>query len=380
MERLIHGGDIASYRNLRVDFSANLNPLGLPQGVKAALSEHLQDCAVYPDPACRALRTAIGELEAVSPEAIVCGNGAADLIFRLVQAVRPKQALVLAPTFSEYELALQSVGCQVRHHFLRAAQFFQPDDSLLDAITPELDCCFLCNPNNPTGVVMDGTLLERVVERCRERSVLLVVDECFLDFTIGQSAKAFLVSNPYLVVLKAFTKTFAMAGLRLGYCITENESLRNRMLTVAQPWSVSTLAQIAGIAATTEQAYLRRSIQYIKEQRNYLRKEICRLGIKVYPSEANFLLLESELPLFSSLLEQGILIRHCDNYVGLDANFYRIAVRTASENSLLIKSLEGICDGKIHYDSGNDVQCREEFADGGNLPDFKAGRLSGSAF
>lgn len=355
MDRLLHGGDVTSYPNLQADFSANLNPLGLPPGVKAVLQAHLDDCAAYPDPACRSLRQAIGAMEQVSPEAITCGNGAADLIFRLANALRAKEALVLAPTFSEYALALESVGCRVRRHFLREDRSFQADDTLLDHITPSLDCCFLCNPNNPTGAVLEDGLLERLVHRCRAMDVVLVVDECFLDFAGGRSAKEFLLGNDHLVVLKAFTKTFAMAGLRLGYCMTENKRLRQRLLAVAQPWSVSSLAQIAGIAASEEGVYLRDSVAYVREQRAILEAALTRLGCKVYPSQTNYLLLKSGQPLFDRLLTQGILIRRCDNFIGLGPGYYRIAVRTKEENQLLIRCLEVICHGEIHHDTGNDV-------------------------
>ena len=166
---LPHGGDWAGFAAecgaLPLDFSASVSPLGLPEGVRDAAAQALREADRYPDPLCRALRRAIAAEEEVEEEMVLCGCGAADLIWRVVWARRPRRTLVLAPTFSEYESALRAAGCVVVHSALRREAGFTAGEELLDALTPELDMAFFCQPNNPTGRVLppaQGTVHRQV--------------------------------------------------------------------------------------------------------------------------------------------------------------------------------------------------------------------------
>ena len=237
--KLIHGGDVAGYEAeygaKPLDFSANINPLGLPQGVRQAVIGALDSADAYPDPLCRKLRQAIARQEGLPMEQILCGNGAADLIFRLVLALRPKKALVTAPTFAEYEQALALVGCQVQRHMLLEKDDFQLMDRFLQQLHPGLDLVFLCNPNNPTGQVIRPALLDEIGERCGKMGIRLVVDECFqsfLDQPDRHTMKGKLEKNPMLFLLRAFTKFYAMAGIRLGYGLCADTQLLEQMETV----------------------------------------------------------------------------------------------------------------------------------------------------
>ncbi|MDF3002278.1 MAG: threonine-phosphate decarboxylase, partial [Bacillota bacterium] len=267
--KLVHGGDIYSARKALeglppgsvqtgslvqtprlLDFSANINPLGLPAGVKKALTEAIGGFDIYPDPLCRELIDNLAVYEDVPSVWLLCGNGAADLIFRMAYAIKPQKAMVLAPTFAEYEEALHAVSCEVIRYPLSADSGFQADEGLIDALNQELDLLFLCNPNNPTGQLMSNEFLCRVLERCKELGIFLVVDECFngfLEEPERYSIKDRIQDSRNLMILKAFTKTYAMAGLRLGYCLTSNGALLEALRDAGQPWSVSTPAQIAGI-------------------------------------------------------------------------------------------------------------------------------------
>ena len=184
--KLTHGGDwagfMAQYGRMPLDFSANISPLGLPDGVRRAACASLSSADCYPDPLCRALSSALGARHKLPVDAVLCGNGAADLIFRLVLAVRPKRALVTAPAFAEYEQALGLSDCRTEHFYLREENGFVAAEEILEAITPALDVVFLCEPNNPTGRTTPPALLLRILERCTACGVLLVVDECFNDF------------------------------------------------------------------------------------------------------------------------------------------------------------------------------------------------------
>ncbi|MEG2989662.1 MAG: aminotransferase class I/II-fold pyridoxal phosphate-dependent enzyme, partial [Oscillospiraceae bacterium] len=189
--------------------------------------------------------------DGVATEQVLCGNGAADLIFRLAYGLRPQRALITAPTFSEYRQALEAVNCKVLSHRLLAENDFALTEGILNDITEELDICFLCTPNNPTGRVIEAALMERILARCAENQVLLVVDECFLELTAesNEGLAGRLDRYPNLVLLRAFTKSYAMPGLRLGYCLTANAELLEKLARCGQPWSVSGPAQAAGLAA-----------------------------------------------------------------------------------------------------------------------------------
>ena len=349
-QKLTHGGDwagfAAQYGGTPLDFSANISPLGLPEGVRAAVIDSLAQADSYPDPLCRALGQAIGGAEGADPDWCLCGSGAADLIYRAVLAKGPARALVTAPAFSEYEAALDLVRCKTDRSPLREEEDFGLDEGFLEAVGPETDMVFLCQPNNPTGRAVPRTLLERVLERCRAVNALLVVDECFCDFLDDPGAftmKGLLGKYPNLLILKAFTKLYAMAGLRLGYCLCSDGALLEGMRAAGQPWAVSGPAQAAGIAALRETEYVQAVRALIQTERPRLAGELARLGFRVIPGEANYLLFYTKTPLIQPLRERGILLRDCGNYHGLEAGWYRTAVRTAEENRRLIAALEEIC-------------------------------------
>lgn len=342
-----HGGDI--YRNPAVlDFSVNLNPLGMPPGVVQALRDQAEGWGCYPDPRCQALTAALAQLHGISREQIFCGNGAADLIFLLVQALRPREALLLAPTFSEYEQALKSVGCSVRFCLLPKEQEFRISmDQLIRQLPKDCEMLFFCNPNNPTGQAAPRKELERLVHACGEQNIFLVVDECFcelLEEPQNYSVLPLVRDSKGLFVLRAFTKTYAMAGLRLGYGVCQDLEIFRRMEALRQPWSVSVPAQQAGLAALLEKDYLRESRRLIVRQRQRLAAELGRLGFHVFPSEANYLLFfdgrEAEHGnLWEHMRRQNILIRDCSNFRGLGKGYYRICVRQEAENEMLLCAL-----------------------------------------
>ena len=342
--KLVHGGDWAGYRAEfgcdALDFSANVSPLGLPAGVAAAITNALPTADRYPDPLCRELRAALAGAEGVPADWILCGNGAADLIFRLALAVRPRRALLPAPTFAEYEAALQTVGCAVQRVFLREENEFAVTEKFIDAVTPETDIVFLCQPNNPTGQVTPPALVERLVRRCAECGAVLVVDECFLDFLPDRdawTAKQLLRDAPQLIILKAFTKLYAMAGVRLGYALCGDATLLEKMRGAGQPWAVSSLAQAAGLAALQETAYAGAVRALIAEQRPRMAAGLRALGLRVMDGQANYLLFRATPDFGEKLRRRGAVVRSCANYPGLDAAWYRTAVRTAEENTRLLQ-------------------------------------------
>ena len=343
-----HGGEVYETPGL-LDFSANINPLGTPPAVKKAVEAALPLLSQYPDPYCRELVAAISDYENIPKEQILCGNGAAELIFSLCQALRPEKALLLAPSFSEYESALRSVGCRVERWRLPEEQGFALTEDFLEALDKfDGSLLMLCNPNNPTGQVIERGMMERILSACRRKGIFLFVDECFLDLTAGGEAltlKGALSVRENLLLLKAFTKSYGMAGLRLGYCLSGNSQLLGRMGRSVQAWNVSLPAQLAGAAAFKEQAFLNRARAIIHAQRPILAAEMERLGLTVIPSRVNFLLFYSERELRGPLLERGIQIRSCANYPGLTEGWYRAAVKLPEENQRLLTAMEEILHG-----------------------------------
>ncbi|MBR3771279.1 MAG: threonine-phosphate decarboxylase [Clostridium sp.] len=339
----IHGGDIYHYADI-IDFSANINPLGTPPSVLQAIIDSLPEVGNYPDIYCQKLREQIAKFHDVDREHVICGNGAADLIFRLVLALQPKKALVLAPCFAEYEQALKAVGAKVKHYKLNQKTFVLGAD-YRKALTDNLDMVCLCNPNNPTGKTIDKELLEEVVIFCRQKKIWLLLDECFLDFLEDEQARTYLIDadkGAYLFVLRAFTKMYAVPGVRLGYGVCSDTGLLERMYQAGPPWNVSTLAQTAGIAALQEEKFVSQTRAYVKKEKAYLYREFTRLEIPYWEGEANYIFFRFKEGLKEKMIPHGILIRDCGNYQNLDSTYYRIAVKTRECNEKLIEALEKV--------------------------------------
>lgn len=337
---LNHGGDWAGfqekYGKLPLDFSASTTPLPMPRGIRTAVLRSLDQADRYPDPLCRKLTVALGRKHGVPSEHILCGAGAADLLFRLVLAKRPRRVLVVEPAFSGYEEALRTTDCQIERFFLRELDGFALTEDILSHIEPGLDLLFLCSPNNPTGRTVPPELLEKIWERCRQCGTLPVLDACFEDFLPGPPQ-----TGPF--VLRSFTKWYPMAGLRLGYAVCPDVKLLEEMRRQGQPWPVSASAQAAGLAALEEHKYSARLSALIREQRPVLAAGLAELSCRLIPGEANFLLfLCPDTELDRKLEQRGVLLRNCAKFPGLGPGWYRTAVRTEAENQILLRVMREV--------------------------------------
>ncbi|MDY3918107.1 MAG: threonine-phosphate decarboxylase [Candidatus Limivivens sp.] len=344
MQKHIHGGDVYT-AHPKTDYSANINPLGVPESVLNAVRSCGQELSNYPDPSCRKLRAALSAKEGIPDANLIFGNGAAELIFALAFALRPRKALLMAPGFAEYEQALLAAGCEISYYELSQEHGFSPGEDYFAQITEELDIVFLCNPNNPTGVCLTPDFLEKAACLCREKGVCLILDECFngfLDEPESCSLKNRLFEYENLFILKAFTKLYAMPGLRLGYGLCADTDLLEKLQAVLQPWSVSIPAQEAGWAALQEDVYVAEARRMVKQERAFLTEKLESLGLTVFPASANFIFFRGPKGLAAKTLEKGYLIRDCSNYRGLTEGFYRIAVRRPEENREFTQTLAGI--------------------------------------
>lgn len=348
-EKTCHGGDIYGDR-ISLDFSANINPLGTPESVCRAAIDAIGGICSYPDPCCRALIDQISRHENIPPDQIICGNGAAELIYSYCNALKPKCALELAPTFSEYSSAAQSVGCRIERYPLEFKNGFCLSGEFLHTLERGgWDVLFLCNPNNPTGRLIEPGVLHEICGICNIKGIRLFLDECFLDLSSDggkNSMKPHLQCETNLFILKAFTKTYGMAGLRLGYGLCSDRKLLSTMSRGVQVWNVSSPAQAAGVAALKEHGFAAAAREIIKRERARLSFGLRELGFLVCESDANYILFYSSADIYDALLGQGILIRDCSNYHCLSAGWYRIAVKNTDDNTRLLNALKRIVEGQ----------------------------------
>lgn len=342
----MHGGDI--YRNqVRVDFSVNVNPQGIPERVRKALAEAAEVCASYPDIRYEELRQAIHTMTGAEKDRILCGNGASELFLAVVHATEPKKIMIPVPSFQGYEKAAEAVHADVVYYEMRKETGFCLEEGILEHLTEEIDLLFLANPNNPVGNRIAPELLEQILRHCLQREILVVLDECFIEFTDRWERHTYLQrvgEFPNLIVIRAFTKIFAVPGVRLGYLVCGNPMLRKRIEEQLPEWNLSVFAQKAGAAAAKETEYRRKSAGQVRTEREYLMRGLQNLGITVYPAEANYLLLYTPYPLYEELLKRGILIRDCSSYRGVSKGYYRVAVKQREENEMLLAEIgEIVC-------------------------------------
>lgn len=354
MKRFVHGGNI--YEDTPaggwLDFSANINPLGLPASAREAIAAHIGDVIHYPDPAARRLRQALSSSYDVPPAALVLGNGAAELFYLFFQTFRPEQTLLPVPSFSEYERAALAAGSQVTYFQLDPQEEFHLDVARLIAGLPGRGCVVIGNPNNPTGTLLTREELMQLADAAAMKKTWLLVDESFLDFLPDDAPYSLLsmaAERPYLFVIRSLTKFFALPGLRLGFGAAAPSAIQ-AMERGKDVWNVNLLAQEAGVAALQDDDYARASRALVAAERLFLCDRLAALpGVRMYPTQVNFLLLDirgthlSSAALTEHLRREGVLIRDCGNYPGLDGKSYvRLAVRPHEENVKLLERLETI--------------------------------------
>ena len=350
-----HGGAIfATARRMGVppsalmDFSASINPLGLSALVRDAIGRALDSLVHYPDAGHQELKEALALYHGIPAAHFVVANGSTELIYQLPAVLSGKRALIAAPAFSEYERALKRQQWDSHHFPLSPGDGFSLDLAELEAkLAKGYDAFYLCNPGNPSGALYPPHLVEKVCELCSAANTFLVLDEAFMDFCEESSAKHSIIEGGNALILRSMTKFFGIPGLRLGYAMA-NEPLCGRLDALGVPWNVNTLALAAGTASLQDQEHNQRTILFIDQERRFLSDKLAGFPqLRVYPSRANFLLVEivggmTARDLAERLLPELIIIRDCATFYGLTPHFFRIAVRTRAENEHLVACLEKI--------------------------------------
>lgn len=340
----IHGG-ITEYDADVLDFSANINFLGMPQAVREAAMLGVAESERYPDVHSRIFCEAAAAAHGVTLQMVLAGNGAAELIYALMRAMMPQNVLLMAPSFYEYEHAAALCKAQISYITLTQQEGFLPGERYIEALDHDPELAVLIQPNNPTGHILPMHVLEAVKRSLERGKTTFLVDECFLDFvTLGQqySLIPYLKKYKKLIVLKSMTKLYAIPGLRIGYALSSNQKLLDQTREQMQPWNLSLPAQHAGRACFSQKEYVEESLNALEKEKRSLLAALARLPITVYGHDANFIFFRAQSDLSEKLLKRGIRIRDCSNFTGLSDGYFRICVRNSNDNRRLLQAMEEI--------------------------------------
>lgn len=378
-----HGGNIYKVfreKNLKeiLDYSSNINPYGIPESLKKRITENLEILERYPDPDYVELREKLAHLNNVNMSDIVLGNGATEIIFLFMKVINPKKILIVSPTFGEYERAVKAVGTsrnsidlscsddnknienkeiEIEYFELKESDDFNLNiGNLKNELEKKYDLLIICNPNNPTGKFLKLAQTEEILKECNKYDTKLFIDEAFIEFLADGMKKSIInteENKKNLFVTRAFTKFFAIPGLRLGYGMYFDKELEKKISEKKEPWSVNNIAEIAGLTVLDDTEYIEKTLKWITKEKIYMYEKLNEIsGIKVYETEVNFITGKIDEKLFleglnvkilrEKMLEQGILIRDASNFKFLDERFFRLAIKDRESNDRVIEAMKEI--------------------------------------
>ena len=382
-----HGGNIYKVfreKNLKeiLDYSSNINPYGIPESLKKRITENLEILERYPDPDYVELREKLAHLNNVNMSDIVLGNGATEIIFLFMKVINPKKILIVSPTFGEYERAVKAVGTsrnsidlscsddnknienkkiEIEYFELKESDDFKLNiGNLKNELEKKYDLLIICNPNNPTGKFLKLAQTEEILKECNKYDTKLFIDEAFIEFLADRMKESIInteENKKNLFVTRAFTKFFAIPGLRLGYGMYFDKELEQKISEKKEPWSVNNIAEMAGLTVLDDTEYIEKTLKWIVEEKIYMYEKLNEIsGIKSYETEVNFITGKIDEKLFSEglnvkvlrekMLEQGILIRDASNFKFLDERFFRLAIKDRESNKRVIEVLREIFRGE----------------------------------
>ena len=365
-----HGGNI--YKIFRekniteiLDYSSNINPYGVPKSLKQKIAENIGILERYPDPDYVELREKLAELNKVDISNITVGNGATESIFLFMKVLKPENVLIVSPTFGEYERAVRAWDSSENREI--EIEYFELEEKdefrlnigkLKKELEKKYDLAIICNPNNPTGKFLKMAETEEILKECNKYDSKLFIDEAFIEF-LEDGLKESIVNSrenkKNLFVTRAFTKFFAIPGLRLGYGIYFDKSLEKKITEKKEPWSVNNIAEMAGITVLDDTEYIERTLSWITEEKKYMYEKLDEISrIKPYKTEVNFICVKIKDELISKglnvkklrekMMEEGILIRDASNFKFLDERFFRLAIKDRRSNDRVIEVLKKILE------------------------------------
>lgn len=353
----LHGGNIYIFseekRKQILDYSSNINPLGVPKKFQEIASKSFDVLTRYPDVDYLELREKIAMYNEVKIDNTIVGNGATEILFLYMRALKPKRVLLVAPCFAEYKRALNTVGCEIKYFELREEKDFKLDiEEFIKEIKGNIyDLVLLCNPNNPTGKLIKLDDIKKIKNIIEEKKINFFIDEAFIEFVENWKNKtALLLKSKNIFIMRALTKFFAIPGLRLGYGLTLDEDIIKKMSLEKEPWSINSFANLAGLTMLDDKEYIKRTEKWIEEEKKFMYEEISKIStVKVYKTEVNFLLLKlhntTSKKLREEMIENNILIRDASNFKFLDNRFVRLAIKDRKSNLILLKNLSEIMKG-----------------------------------
>lgn len=346
----LHGGNIYKLKRDSgidvLDYSSNINPLGVPNSFRKAVIENFESLEKYPDIDYTELRVAIANYNNCSIENVVVGNGATEVLFLYMKAIEGKKVLIVAPTFAEYERAARAGGKDVTFFPLNK-DFSLNEDKLLEFITDE-DVVVLCNPNNPTGKFQELEKIKKIADFLEKKNKKLFIDEAFIEFIERWKDKTALsLKNKNIFILRALTKFFALPGVRLGYGLTYDEIILNRIKNIREPWSVNGIAEIAGKTMLLDTSYIHETENWIKKEKIWFYEELRKFeNIEVTPTETNFVLVkllnDNAKSFRKKMIENGILVRDASNFMFLDESYIRLAIKDRKKNERVLEALRRV--------------------------------------
>lgn len=353
-----HGGELDKIsrkyninRDKIIDFSANINPMGISEAVKQSIVSNVEKISTYPDIEYYDLKKSISAYVGININSIIQGNGATDIISSFIRAIKPKSSLIISPAYSEYEKEIIKTGGACSYFTLKEEEDFILDEKKLINIIDEYDFLVMCNPNNPTGMAVSNTTIEFITQHCLKRNILVMIDETYIEFCDESKYSSVLLTEKYdnLFIVRGTSKFFACPGLRLGYGITSNYEILRKINSVREPWNVNILSAIAGEVMFGDVEYINNSKNHIEQERLRFINELSKIeNLKFYYPSANFILIKilegiiNSKSLFEKLILKGLLIRDCSTYDFLGDKFFRCCFLNKNDNNLLISEIKEI--------------------------------------
>ncbi|WP_250277467.1 pyridoxal phosphate-dependent aminotransferase [[Clostridium] colinum] len=353
---LNHGGDLDMInqkynipKNSIIDFSGNINPLGMSNKIKNTISSNIDVITTYPDKNYSTLKKSISNYCNCSENSIIVGNGATEIISLFIKNLSPKNAIIVSPSYSEYERELKNNNCNIHFfHLKEEDNFILNIQNLLNIINDKIDLVILCNPNNPTGTALNNDQIKLLLEKCK----FLMIDETYAEFSSESEnicATSLVDYYDNLFIIRGTSKFFAIPGIRLGYGICKNKDILHKINKYKDPWSVNSIANLIGITIFNDIEYIKATKNLISTQKKYIFKELSNINnLKFYDSKSNFILCKilnkktTSTNLFEILIKENILIRDAKNFTFLDDSFFRFCILSEENNKRLINKLKNI--------------------------------------
>lgn len=348
----LHGGNIYKLKREAgievIDYSANINPFGLSDKLKKGIVDNLCVLEKYPDPEYINMKKIIADYNKVEIDNIIVGNGATEIMFLYAKSLKPKKVLIISPTFAEYERALKSTNCHTEYFQLREDEDFILNISRLKkTLDKNYDLLVICNPNNPTGKFIKKEILDDLAKFCMTKNTKILLDEAFIEFVEGNLRESILeYKNENVFIIRALTKFFAIPGLRLGYGITFDKNLKEKIELSREPWSINAIAELATKILLEDDEYIEKSENWIRIEKEYMYKKLSNIeGIKTYKTETNFILVKlingMKVEEFrNKMILLGVLVRNASNFNYLDDTYFRLAIKDRINNTKILGCIE----------------------------------------